>query len=176
MAPVDRRPRHRETGDRHRLAPRRLPPLLALALPAARWSAEGHRCDPRLDPASGPGERRLGSAQDPRGTPETRLGRLRTNRGAVFAANPPSWRPRERMARFPPQSSGGDRGLRLLHRPHGNLSCVVLLLCNRTWTAEDPPLQRDPTSDGGLGGPATTRGIPRGNPISLRDSGPGFDI
>lgn len=39
LAKVDRRPRHRETGDRHRVAPSRFPSLLALALATGRRAA-----------------------------------------------------------------------------------------------------------------------------------------
>ena len=61
LVPLDRRPRHCEARDRHRLAPRRFPSLLALAIPPARRSAEDHRGDPRSDPAHGGREPGLGS-------------------------------------------------------------------------------------------------------------------
>ena len=43
LVALERRPDYREARDRHRLASRRIPSLLALALPASRWSAEDQR-------------------------------------------------------------------------------------------------------------------------------------
>src|SRR3954470_3565309 len=50
LVPLAGRPGSRETRHRGRLAPRRLPPLLALAIPATRWTTEGYRGDSRSDP------------------------------------------------------------------------------------------------------------------------------
>ena len=43
-----------------------LPPLWAVAMPAAWRPAEDHRANPSPDPAAGTGKPRLGSAEDPR--------------------------------------------------------------------------------------------------------------
>jgi hypothetical protein len=51
LVPLDGRPTPRETRYRRRLAPRRLPVLLALAIPTARWTTEDHRGDSRSPPA-----------------------------------------------------------------------------------------------------------------------------
>jgi hypothetical protein len=53
LASLDRRPRHRETRNRCRLAPRRLSPVLALAVPATGRPTQDHRGDPCSDPTLG---------------------------------------------------------------------------------------------------------------------------
>ena len=73
LVPLDRRPRHRETIDRRRLAPRGFSAVLALAVLLARWSAEDHRGDSHSDPTHGGRECRLGRSQDSRRTFEARL-------------------------------------------------------------------------------------------------------
>src|SRR5262249_48045634 len=89
LGPLDGRPGHRETRHCDRLAPHRLPALLALAIAATRGPAEDHRRNSRSDPTLGAREPGLGSAEDPRRTPETRLGRLGTDRRAVSATPTP---------------------------------------------------------------------------------------
>src|SRR5216684_5166754 len=80
VAPLVGRAAHRETGDRGPVASSRLSPLLALAIPTARGPAADQRGDADFDPPPGSGECGVGGAQDPRGTLETRLRPLRTQR------------------------------------------------------------------------------------------------
>jgi hypothetical protein len=61
LVPLYGRPGHREARHRDRLAPRRLPPLLALAIPAAGRPTEDHRGDSRSDPTLGAREPELGA-------------------------------------------------------------------------------------------------------------------
>jgi hypothetical protein len=60
LAPLDGRPGPRETRYRDRLAPHRLPVLLALAISATRRTTEDHRGDSRSDPTLGARESGLG--------------------------------------------------------------------------------------------------------------------
>ena len=66
LVPLDGRLGTRKTRNRGRLAPCRLPSLLALAIPAAGRTTEDHRRDSHSDPKIGAGEPGLGSAQDSR--------------------------------------------------------------------------------------------------------------
>ena len=52
------------------------PPLLALAIPAARRPTEDHRRDSRSDPTLSAREPGLGSPEDPRRAVEARVRRL----------------------------------------------------------------------------------------------------
>src|SRR6266496_1892384 len=66
LVPQAGRPGPGETRDRGRLAPRRLPSLLALAIPAARLPTEDYRGDSPREPG-------LGSPEDPRRVVEARV-------------------------------------------------------------------------------------------------------
>jgi hypothetical protein len=66
LVPLDGRPGPGETRHRGRLASRRLPSLLALAIPATRRTTEDHRGDSRSDPTIGTREPGLGCPEDPR--------------------------------------------------------------------------------------------------------------
>jgi hypothetical protein len=79
--------------DRDRLAPRRLPSLLALAIPATRWPTQDHRGDWGSDPSPGAREPGLGSPQDSRRASEAGIRRLRAERGALSATCPAPRRP-----------------------------------------------------------------------------------
>ena len=61
LVPLEGRPGPGETRHRDRLAPRRLPSLLALAIPATRRMTEDHRGDSRSDPTIGARELALGA-------------------------------------------------------------------------------------------------------------------
>jgi len=61
-------PAHRQTRNRHRVASRRLSPLLALAIPITWRAAENHSRTSGFDRPPGQGESRLGRSQDPRRT------------------------------------------------------------------------------------------------------------
>ena len=73
LVPLAGRPGPGETRHRGRLASRRLPSLLALAIPAARRPTEDYRGDSRSDPTLSAREPGLGSAEDPRRAVEARV-------------------------------------------------------------------------------------------------------
>ena len=77
----------RQTRNGRGLASGRLPPVLALEIAAAWRSAEDHAGTSRVDSPLGPGEHRLGRAEDPRRIAEARLCAVRANRRALFAAD-----------------------------------------------------------------------------------------
>jgi hypothetical protein len=87
---LERRPCHRETRDRLRLAARGFSVVLALAAASSHGQAEDRRGDPRSDPTHGGREPRLGSPQDPRRASEAWPRRLGKERSPVFSAN---WSP-----------------------------------------------------------------------------------
>jgi hypothetical protein len=88
--------------------------------------------------------------------------------------------------------AGGDPGQRWLtflanHRemiaaldfftvPRVTFRLLLLLLCHRTRTQEDPALQRNPTPDCGVGRPATAGSLSRGWPAASRHSGSGCKV
>src|SRR6266849_246124 len=157
VAPMVRRAAHRETGDRGPVASSWLSPLLALAIPTTRGPAANQRGDSYPDPSPGGGECGLGRAQDPWGTLEARLRRLRTQRRPVSAPRATPRRSRHPLVGLPRQPPRGDRRLRFLHRPHVDPPAALVLLRHRTPSPHDSACQRDPRADARVGG-ATTAG------------------
>src|SRR6266851_3407741 len=135
----------------------RLSPLLAVAIPTSRGPAEDQRGDSDPDPSPGSGECGPGGAQDPRGTLEARLRRLRTQRRPVSATRSAPRQSRHPLVGLPRQPPRGDRRLRFLHRPHVDLPVALVLLRHRTPSAQDPARQRDSRADTRVGR-ATTPG------------------
>src|SRR4030095_5798447 len=78
LVPLEGRSHHRHARHRNRLAPRWIPPLLALAIPPARRPANNYRRNPQSDSKHGLREPRLGSSQDPWRVAEARLRRVGT--------------------------------------------------------------------------------------------------
>src|SRR5580698_3390552 len=85
LVPLGGRPGPGEARHRGRLAPRRLPSLLALAIPATRRTTEDHRGDSHSDPTIGAREPELGSSKDSRRASETRFRCLGAECGPVSA-------------------------------------------------------------------------------------------
>src|SRR5215472_1970334 len=108
LVPLGRRSRPRQARNRRRLAPRGFPALLALAIPPAGQSPEDRRRGSRLDPTSGGRECKLGSAQDPRRTSETRFCRLGADRRPVPGTSSAAWRPRQKLVELSPESPRKD--------------------------------------------------------------------
>src|SRR5215472_1322906 len=160
LAPLDGCPRDCQIQDRRRLASGWFPSLLALAFSSARWPAEDHRGDSRLDPPDGGRECRMGCTQDSRRTLEIGSRRLRANRGSLPAANPPPRGSQPKLVGLPGESSRGDRCVRLLHRTIRDVQTVALFLRHRAWTPEDPALQCDATPDSRVGGQQLREAFP----------------
>src|SRR3954447_15027985 len=91
------------------LASGRLPPVLALEIPAARRSAEDHAGTSRIDSPLGPGEYRLGRTEDPRRTAKARLYPVRANRRPLSVAIAAERRRSQEMARISSQPPRGHR-------------------------------------------------------------------
>ena len=88
LVPLGLCSRRRRARDCHRLASRRLPLVLALAIPSSRRSAEDHRGDSRARPPDGRRECRLGRTEDPRRTSKARFRGLGTKRASVSPLDP----------------------------------------------------------------------------------------
>src|SRR5258705_2343528 len=105
LAPPDGRAGPRETRYRDRLAPHRLPVLLALAISATLRTTEDHRGDSRSDPTLGARESGLGSPEDPRRASETRPRCFGAECGAVSATPAAPRRPCQALAGILAESS-----------------------------------------------------------------------
>jgi hypothetical protein len=131
-----------KTRHRHRLAPRRVPSLLALAIPPAGRPTEGHRGDSRSDPAIGATEPGLGSPENPWRAAEARVLCRGADCRAVSATHSASRRPCQELADVLTKSSRGDRCLRFLHRANSYIPVALLLFRDRAWASQDSALQR----------------------------------
>jgi len=105
-----------KTRHRRRLASRRFPPLLAVEAPTAWRATENQRGNSRPDPAPGTRKSRLGSAENPRRTPEARLRGLRKERGTIFTPYRAAGRSGEEVACVSSQSTRSHRRLGLVYR------------------------------------------------------------
>jgi hypothetical protein len=148
----------RNTGNGGGLASGRLSPVLALEIAAAWWPAEDLAGSSRVDSPLGPGECRLGRAEDPRRIAEARLCAVRANRRTVSIATACSRRRSQAMAGISLQPPRGHRHLRFLHCSERDLPRVVLFLRHRARTPSDPAFQRHAASLGRLGRATTPRG------------------
>jgi len=129
--------------NRGRLAPRRLPSLLALAIPATRRETKGHRGDSRSDSTICAGESELGSSEDSRRASEARFRRLGAECSAVFATHSPSRRSCQELADVLTESSRGDRRVRFFHSADSDIPTALSLFRDRPPAAQSSALQPD---------------------------------
>src|SRR5215469_18333655 len=124
LGPLVRCARHGQTRNRHRVAPRRLPSLLALALPSA-WR-------PTQDYPATAGKR-IPIGALPRSMPNCRSSVSPSPSGPrpLSATHRAPWRSGAEVVGLFAESPRGARRLRFLHRAHRDVPRAVLFLCHR---------------------------------------------
>jgi hypothetical protein len=150
----------RETRDRHRLAPCRLAPHLALALPPSAGPSSRRCRSPRTHPTDVARESHVGSEDHRRRIGEARLPGLPAHRRKV---PPVRSRPTARatLDHVHPQPPARDLGLRLLRPRHREIPRPLRLRSSLPGPAHDRPRWHHRASNRPLGRPAHRRGDQR---------------
>ena len=130
-APLDRMAngaRHRQAGDRHRLAPTGLPAVVDLEKPAPHRATDRAGGHPHADPHDGGGEPAVGRAADSWRTTETRDRRLSGDRREIHGPTAPA--AFADLAHVLAESHRPDRGGRFLRGPDGDLPPACSSWCS----------------------------------------------
>ncbi len=158
----------RETRDRHRLAPYRLAPHLALALPPSAGPSARRCRSPRAHPADVAREPHLGSEDHRRRIGEARLPGLPAHRREVpTVRSRPTTRPT--LDHVHPQPPARDLGLRLLRPRHREIPRPLRLRRSLPRPAHDRPRWQSPSIQPPAGPPSASPRRPA-MPSRSRDS------
>ena len=160
--------RDRQARDCHRLAPTRLPAVVDLEKPAPHRATDGAGRHPDPDSHDGASESALGGAADSWRTAETRDRHLLGHRRQIPGSPAPA--AVADMAHLPAESHRPDCRGRFLRRPYGDLPAFVRLGAPRPRSATHLAHGGHRSSDGGLDGPTTPRGVPVGRCASISAS------